>query len=120
MFMSVGDLAKFGQAHLQGLRGKDGLLRAATVARLHHGISEGPGAERLYACGWGIESLPGVEPFHGHNGSNGTMRAQLAIFPDSKLVVVAIVNRGGEDEPAPGMQAVLAIAERYAVGTAKR
>jgi len=114
IFMSVGDLAKFGQAHLAGLRGHNGFLAAATISRLHHGLPEQPGSERQYACGWGIESLPGVEPFHGHNGSNGTMRVQLAIFPRANLVVAAAVNRGGDDEPAPGLEAVLAIASRYA------
>jgi len=114
MFMSVSDLAKFGQAHLNGLHGIDGLLRSATVKRLHQGLPEPPGGQRLYACGWGIETLPGLEPFHGHNGSNGTMRAQLAVFPSYNLVVAAIVNRGGEEEPAAGLEAVMAIAKRYA------
>ncbi len=112
--MSVGDLAKFGQMHLNGLRGKDGLLKASTIKELHRGIPEGPGGERFYACGWGIDSLKGIETYHGHNGSNGTMRAQIAIFPKSNLVVVGIVNRGGEQEPAPGLEAVLAIAKKYA------
>jgi len=114
MFMSVGDLAKFGQAHLNGLRGKDGILKSATIKRLHAGTPEQPPGGRLYACGWGIESLPGLETFHGHNGSNGTMRSQIAIFPNANLVVVAIVNRGGEDEPAPGLEAMMAIARRSA------
>jgi len=114
MFMSVGDLAKFGQFHLNGLRGQNGMLMATTINRLHRGTPEQPGGGQLYACGWGIQSLPGIQEFHGHNGSNGTMRAELAIFPGADLVVVGIVNRGGEDEPAPGMQAVLALASRYA------
>ncbi len=113
--MSVADLAKFGEAHLMGLRGKDGFLKAATIRRLHQGLLEQAHSSRLYACGWGIDSLPGLEPFHGHNGSDGTMRAQIAIFPKSNIVVVGIVNRDGEDEPSPGLQAVLEIAGRFAV-----
>ena len=35
MFMSAGDLARFGKSHLDGLQGHDGLLKAATVQRLH-------------------------------------------------------------------------------------
>jgi hypothetical protein len=42
------------------------------------------------------------------------MRAQLAVFPSYNLVVAAIVNRGGEEEPAAGLEAVMAIAKRYA------
>lgn len=114
IYMSVGDLAKYGNAHLKGLKGQNGFLKASTIAKLHRGFPEQLRGGRLYACGWGIDTLPGVLPFHGHNGSNGTMRAQLAIFPGANLVVAAIVNRGGEDDPAPGMQAVMAVAERYA------
>ena len=114
IYMSVGDLARFGQAHLIGLNGKDGFMKAATVLRLHSGEAEGQRLPRKYACGWGIETLPNMEPFHGHNGSNGTMRAELAIFPSAGLVVAAAVNRGGEAEPSPAMEAVLAIGARYA------
>jgi hypothetical protein len=54
-----------------------------------------------------------------HNGSNGTFRAQLSIFPKANLVVAAFINRGGESEPAPPLQAVLAVAKRYAVNVGK-
>jgi len=129
MYCSAADLVKFGEMHMNGLNGADGLLKAATIQRLHHGIPEDlelsnpadlqpsyqptPDA-RLYACGWGIEADPGIEIMHTHNGSNGTMRAQLAIFPKSHIVVAAFVNCGGEDQPSPPLQACLAIAQRYA------
>lgn len=134
MFCSADDLVKFGQMHLNGLRGEDGLLSAATVRRLHKGIPEdqvgsqvtdhgsqvaasGPeGPERLYACGWGIEQFPGVELMHTHNGSNGTMRSQLSIFPKSGVVVAAFVNCGGESDPSPPLQAAIAVGRRYARG----
>jgi CubicO group peptidase (beta-lactamase class C family) len=114
LFMSVADLARFGEAHLRGLQGENGLLRASTIQRLHRGIAEEPGGGRLYACGWGIEAFPGAEEMHTHNGSNGTFRAQLSIFPKANLVVASFVNRGGESEPSPPLQAVLAVAKRYA------
>lgn len=114
IFTSVGDLARFGAAHLAGLRGEDGFLKAETVERLHSGRpEEGPGS-MLYACGWGIHRHPSVETWHGHNGSNGTFRAELAVFPKANLVVVGIVNRGGESDPPPGLEAVLAVAGRHA------
>ena len=96
------------------LRGQDGLLKAATVQRLHQGVPEERGGLRLYACGWGIEDFPGIETMHTHNGSNGTFRSQLSIFPKADLVVAAFVSRGGETDPSPPLQAVLAIAKRYA------
>lgn len=114
MHASVGDLARFGAAHLAGLRGDDGLLKAETVDRLHSGMPEGGPGGMLYACGWGIHRHPAVETWHGHNGSNGTFRAEMAVFPKANLVIVGIVNRGGENDPAPGLEAVLAVAGRYA------
>ena len=129
MYCSASDLVKFGQMHMDGLNGKDGLLKAATVQRLHQGIPEeleaaspsdihepytaGPNS-RLYACGWGIEAHPGIEIMHTHNGSNGTMRAQLAIFPKAGVVVAAYVNCGGESEPSPPLQAAIAVGQKYA------
>jgi CubicO group peptidase (beta-lactamase class C family) len=114
IFMSISDLAKFGEMHLRGLRGEDGLLKAATIQRLHKGIPEQGEGGRQYACGWGIEEFPGIETMHMHNGSNGTFRSQLSIFPTSNLVVACMVNCGGETQPSPPMQAVLAVASRYA------
>lgn len=108
--MSLADLARFGQAHLDGLLGKDGLLKADTIKRLHQGVPEDSPAGRKYACGWGIEQGGAM---HTHNGSNGTMRAQLAIFPALHLVVSSFVNAGGESEPSPPLQAALAVAKRY-------
>lgn len=110
IYMSPADLARFGQAHLDGLHGSNGLLKAKTVQRLHKAL---PGDGLDYACGWGVESFPGVETFHGHNGSNGTFRAQLCIFPKAGVVVAGFVNCGGESEPIPPLQAALAIARKY-------
>ncbi len=114
MYMSVGDLVKFGNEHLKGLQGHDGLLKASTIKRLHSGHREESGGDREYACGWGIERHPGLELMHTHNGSNGTMRAQLAIFPGANLVIASAVNAGGESEPSPPLQMVLAVAAKYA------
>lgn len=108
------DLVRFGVSHMKGLKGEDGLLKAATVQRLHQGVPEAGSSDRMYAAGWGIEKFEGVEMMHRHNGSNGTQRAELAVFPKAGLVVVAFVNRGGESEPSPGLQAVLAIGRRFA------
>jgi CubicO group peptidase (beta-lactamase class C family) len=112
LYLSVGDLARFGEAHLKGLRGQDGLLKAETVKHLHWVDLTEKG--EWYACGWGIEDHPGIARFHGHNGSNGTFSAQLAVFPESNLVVACIVNRGGESDPSPPLQAVIAVAQKFA------
>lgn len=111
--MSISDLVRYGQSHLQGLRGKDALLQAQTIKVLHEPVPEQPGGPG-YACGWSVGRLRGTALRHGHNGSNGTFRAELAIFPDTGLIVASIVNRGGESEPSPALQAVLAVAQKFA------
>ncbi|MBI1756467.1 MAG: beta-lactamase family protein [Fimbriimonas ginsengisoli] len=113
MWMSVGDLAAFGAEHLKGLKGQDGLLKATTVERLHRGEPE-PGGDRAYACGWSVQEGPVLGPIHGHNGSNGTFRAELGVFPKLNLAVASITNRGGESDPSPTLQAVMAVARHYA------
>jgi len=45
--MTVGDLALWGQAHLRGERGQDGIVRADTFKRLHQ-----PEGAATYAMGW--------------------------------------------------------------------
>lgn len=67
-----------------------------------------------FACGWGIEKFEGIETMHTHNGSNGAMRAPVAIFPKADLVVASFVTAGGESDPSPPLQAVLAVARKYA------
>lgn len=112
IWMSVEDLLKFGREHMLGLQGKSKLLKKETFKRLHLGMQE-PQNDSLYACGWVIDKLPGLKTErHGHNGSNGTFTAELGFFPKLDLVVAVVVNRGGEDEPGPALQALTLIARR--------
>lgn len=111
IYMSLPDLLKYGNEHLKGLQGKDGLLKAATMKRLHKGMKDSEGAS--YACGWNIESVPGIETFHGHNGSNGTFEAELAIFPKAGLIVAAATNCGNQHEPSTDLEAVFGVALKY-------
>jgi CubicO group peptidase (beta-lactamase class C family) len=114
MYMSLGDLAKFGDAHLQGLNGKDGLLKARTVQHLHMGNEQPAGPNVNYACGWGLEKHDGLETMHGHNGSNGTMYAQIGIFPKARMVVVSMMNMGSMPKNAAPSNAVLVVAKQNA------
>lgn len=85
---SVLDLTRYGLAHLDGLRGKDGFLEAATVQELHRAPAE-TGAP--YAAGWGIDPKTGL---HRHNGSAGTFFSYLAIHPEKELVITLLTNVG--------------------------
>lgn len=104
---SADDLAKFGTWHLRGFLGeKVAILKSETIKRLHTPLPRAAGLER-YAAGWVIEG-----EMHGHNGSDGTFNAELALFPKDKLVVVGIVNMGFEKDPTPGQEAIRAVLKR--------
>lgn len=97
--MSIGDLARYGQFHLSGLRGKARLITQANFDRLHK-PSAGPGES--YACGWSVGKTAGGEAFSSHNGSDGTFQADLAIFPRRNLIVACVQNMGEESgNPIP-------------------
>ena len=104
---SVGDLARYGLAHLAGLSGEDGFLKAATIRELHHVWDEGA----PYAAGWGVDPVSGQ---HRHNGSVGTFFSYLTIDPEAWLVVAFLTNAGPEDGQAAAVRVVNAILERYA------
>lgn len=110
---SLADLANYAQEHLKGLKGESKFLSKATFAELHRGEDEG-GGQGGYACGWSIGPLPGTSVRHGHNGSNGTFMAEMAIFPDKDVVVVSVINRGAEEDVTPPLQAVIAAGRRFA------
>ncbi|MCG3125939.1 MAG: D-aminopeptidase [Phycisphaerae bacterium] len=90
---SIHDLALYAAAHLKGLRGEDGLLKAETMKRLHT-----PPAGADYACGWVIRK-EGDSEVHWHNGSAGTFYAMVMIYPADDVALVAAANCSAEIEP---------------------
>ena len=113
VFMSLGDLTRFGQAHLEGMKGKNGFLKAATMVALHQGEATESRGDRMYGCGWSIETLPNLPVMHGHNGASAGHRVQLSIYPDADLVVAAAINLVDSNDPSPGLLASMAVAKRY-------
>lgn len=94
VYMSIIDLAKYGNYHLIGLKKGNKSISKENFEVLHTPILEN------YALGWniikeGTPSIPNVEQ-HQHLGSGGTFKAILAIFPSESLSV-AIVHNGGGD-----------------------
>lgn len=87
MHMTAGDLARWGQEHLRGERGTDGLLRAATFRRLH----VPPRSDATYALGW-VVRRDGDRRTIWHNGSNTLWYAIVAFDPDADLGVVIATN----------------------------
>lgn len=86
LHMTVGDLAKWGQAHLRGERGQDGLVRAETFKRLHQ--TEGAGN---YAMGWVSQVSPDRRVIW-HNGSNTMWYAIVAFDAVADRGVVIVTN----------------------------
>jgi D-alanyl-D-alanine carboxypeptidase len=88
------DLARFGQAFLDGCNGKDGpILRATTCATMldgGYGGNDGPDKDRM-GLGWHWWDNAPI-PFKGHGGDGPGFGAQLAIFPAQKMVVVVLAN----------------------------
>ena len=87
LHMTVGDLARWGQEHLRGERGADGLLRAATFRRLH----VPPRPDATYALGW-VVRREGDRRTIWHNGSNTLWYAIVAFDPEADLGVVIATN----------------------------
>ncbi len=85
LHMTVGDLARWGQAHLQGERGQDGIVKADTFKRLHQPES---GA---YAMGWVSQTMPDRRVIW-HNGSNTMWYAIVAFDAAADRGVVIVTN----------------------------
>lgn len=86
LHMTVGDLARWGQVHLRGERGQDGIVRAGTFKRLHQPEGTGP-----YAMGW--VSRPSADSrIIWHNGSNTMWYAIVAFDPAADRGVVIVTN----------------------------
>ena len=85
LHMTVGDLARWGQVHLRGERGQDGIVRADTFKRLHQPESG------VYAMGW--VSRPSADArVIWHNGSNTMWYAIVAFDPAADRGVVIVTN----------------------------
>ncbi|MEO6222518.1 MAG: serine hydrolase domain-containing protein [Vicinamibacterales bacterium] len=86
LHMTVGDLARWGQAHLRGERGQDGIVRAETFKRLHQ-----PEGAATYAMGW-VSRPTTTGRVLWHNGSNTLWYAIVAFDPAVDQGVVIVTN----------------------------
>jgi D-alanyl-D-alanine carboxypeptidase len=88
------DLARFGQAFLN-TRESNGssILKAATLSTMlddGYGANDGPDGDRM-GLGWHWWNTASI-PFKGHGGDGPGFGAQLAIFPDQRMVIVVLAN----------------------------
>ena len=90
---SLPDFGRFLQLHLRGLRGRDDVLKAATIQDLHSPVAPAnPGSGS--AMGWSLMPRDGVRS-HEHVGSYGTYVAYATIQPSRDVAVGAFTNVGG-------------------------
>jgi CubicO group peptidase (beta-lactamase class C family) len=87
LHMSIADLARWGQEHLRGERGQDGMLKAETFKFLH----TPPVTPGDYALGWVSQTKNGQRVIW-HNGSNTMWYAILAFNPATDKGVVLVTN----------------------------
>jgi CubicO group peptidase (beta-lactamase class C family) len=85
MHMSIADLARWGQEHLRGERGQDGVVKAATFKLLH----TPPAGD--YALGW-VSQMKSDQRVIWHNGSNTLWYAIVAFNPATDKGVALITN----------------------------
>ena len=82
--ISIEDYAKFVQAHLQGVRGKDNVLKAKTYEYVHYGREN-------YAMGW-TALFNNDTHISTHDGSAGTFYTHTSILKEKDLAIVIFVN----------------------------
>jgi CubicO group peptidase (beta-lactamase class C family) len=84
---SLPDVGKYLLAHLNGERGVDGILKAATFKELHRARVNG-GQGMYFGFGWIV--LPGGEIWH--NGSNTLNYSEMALYPAQNIAVAVAAN----------------------------
>lgn len=87
LHMTLADLARWGQEHLRGEMGRDGVVSAASFQRLHRAPVDGAD----YALGWAIRPT-GRQRILWHNGSNTMWYAIVGFDADENLGVALVTN----------------------------
>jgi D-alanyl-D-alanine carboxypeptidase len=109
--LSLDDYARFLQANLRCLQGRDTpLLKAATIKHLHTSPVSPPDK---YGLGWGLQDFDGA-PASVHVGSDGTFYAITIIQPTRDLGVAVFANAGGDRAKLASTDAIKALIQRFA------
>jgi CubicO group peptidase (beta-lactamase class C family) len=85
MALTPHDYGRFLQLHLRGLKGRDDVLKAATIQELHKRV----------AMGWSVTQRDGVES-HEHSGSYAVYVAFTTLQPGRDLAIGVFTNAGGD------------------------
>lgn len=99
--LSLADYAKFLQLHLAGLAGRDGLIKASSIQRLHAGPGE-------YAMGWFLREFDGTAA-HWFTGSTDTFFSRVILLPERDIAVAVMTNAGSETASTATREAAMAL-----------
>ena len=84
--MTLPDYSKFIQFNLQGLSGKDNVLKSSTYNFLHFGLNE-------YSIGWGNLRKNEIQ-ISEHSGSAGTFFCYTLLDKSKHLAYIIVANSG--------------------------
>jgi D-alanyl-D-alanine carboxypeptidase len=98
---SMRDYGRFLQLHLRGLRGRDDVLKAATIQDLHKRVAPTNPA-LAFVMGWAVMTRDDVES-HEHVGSYGAYVAYATIQPSRDIAVAVFTNMGGGQDLRDGI-----------------
>ena len=102
---SIPDYGRFLQLHLRGLRGRDDVLKAATIQELHTLVPPSTSPALGSEMGWGRMPRDGVRS-HEHVGTYGAYIAYATIQPSRDVAVAVFTNIGGGQEVKDGVARV--------------
>jgi CubicO group peptidase (beta-lactamase class C family) len=107
--LSMDDYGKFAAAHIAGARGVDGLVSAATFARLHQ---QAPNTAS--GLGWllGVRAWANGIALH-HEGSNQLWYANVWLAPERDFGLLAVTNGGQERAFRTTEETVSTLIERF-------
>jgi D-alanyl-D-alanine carboxypeptidase len=103
--MSLPSFAKFIQLNLQGLSGKDNVLKASTYEFLHFGLKD-------YAIGWGNVANDKVK-LSEHAGSAGTFYTYTLVDYKKKLAFIIVANSSTQQAQNGIFKLLQAIRTKY-------
>jgi CubicO group peptidase (beta-lactamase class C family) len=90
--MPLPDWARYINAHLQGLRGQNNILKAQTYNKLHTRLFNSD-----YALGWYVARRPWGGIVYNHAGSNNQNYCVVWMSPEKNFAVLVATNIGGDD-----------------------
>jgi D-alanyl-D-alanine carboxypeptidase len=91
--------------HLEGAKGKDTLVKASTMAKLH---TPWPGGD--YALGWGAHGSEGVLS---HDGSNTMFLARVWLLPARNVAFLVATNAAGDEAVSAVDRTIFYLRARY-------